>query len=340
MLIKEAVSIALAEMAEELSPTGLPTWRSHATKALAYWGQDRDLKTITRMEVQNWINLRAKQVKVATVGHERTFLSRLWRVLEDRGLDAGLQCPLLRLRMPKKNTTKRQIAAEVVALLEDLLEAEDCDLVRFALLTLLRRLEIFRLIAEHFQFWQDGVHEDGEPLYLGKVRVITSKTGRPRTVPLNHAAAAIALRRIAAAKEAGHTHIFGGQGEDRFAQACKWARKVWRPTIKLIGKGGEFHGLRHFGARLSYENGAPIEATSKMLGHSNIPQTEHYLGLTEEVAWAAAHATGRRRGAIDPPTVPRPDLADPKPSAPPSVIADPDQAERGASRSADWIFTM
>lgn len=337
MLFKDATNLALAEMREELSPTSLPTWQCHARKALAYWGPERDLTTVTRLEVQGWINSRAKEVKASTIGHERAFLSRLWRVLEDRGLDTGLQCPLLRLRMPKKKTDKRQISGEVVTLLEDLLEPEDVDLVRFTLLTYLRRLEVFRLRPDHISTWPD----EAQPgRHLGKVRVITSKTGRPRTVPLNHGAADIARRRVDAAHQLGHAYLFGDQGEDRFAAACGWAKRVWYPTVKVIGKGGHFHGLRHRVAHLAWANGAPIEATSKMLGHSNIPQTEHYIGVTEEVAWASAHATGR--GAIDPPPIPRPDLVDPMPTAPlPTPPMQPAPArEPGRKKASDWIFSM
>ena len=335
MTFSEAISLALEEMREELSPTSLPTWRSHARAALAYWGPERDLTSLTRLEVQGWINTRAKQVKAATIGHERAFLSRLWRVLEDRGLDAGLQCPLIRLRMPKKRTEKRQILPEVVTLLEDLLDPADCDLVRFTLLTYLRRLEVFRLQPAHITTWPD---EASPGSYLGKVRVITSKTGRARTVPLTHAAAAIARRRIEEAEQLGHAYLFGGQGEDRYRAACAWAKSVWQPTLKLIGKGGHFHGLRHRGAHLAWANGAPIEATSKMLGHSSILQTEHYIGVTEDVAWASAHATGR--GAIEPPAMPRPGLAEPIPTAPvPAPVAQP-TPEPERVRNTDWIFSM
>jgi len=326
MLFKDAVATALAEMAEELSHTSLPTWQCHARKALAYWGADRDLTTLTRLEVQTWINARGKEVKASTIGHERAFLSRLWRVLEDRGLDVGLQCPLLRLRMPKKRTDKRQISGEVVGLLEDLLEPEDADLMRFTMLTFLRRLEVFRLKPEHISTWPEaGGH-------LGKVRVITSKTGRARTVPLNHQAAEIANRRVAIAQELGHAYLFGDQVEDRFLAACSWAKRVWYPTVKLVGKGGHFHGLRHRGAHLAWANGAPIEATSKMLGHSNIPQTEHYIGVTEDTMWAAAHATGK--GASDSqPNHPQPVMVEPEPEP------EPEPAPKRA-RATDWIFSM
>lgn len=168
------------------------TWRSHARAHLNYWKPDRDLTTLSRLEVQAWVNWRARTgVKPSTIGHEFCFLKRLWRVLEDRGLDAGLQFPMQRVRLPKKRTDKRQIKAEVVEELSALMSEDDWDLVNFTQMTMLRRLEVFRLCPQHILEDRD---ENGNLRY--KVRVIISKTGRARTVPLNEEAAEIALRRV------------------------------------------------------------------------------------------------------------------------------------------------
>lgn len=306
MTFSEVTSIALAEMREELEKTSMPTWLSHSRRHLEYWGPERLLTTVTRLEVQVWINARHKAgLKVSTIGHERCFLSRLWRVLEDRGLDAGLQCPLLRLRMPKKLADKRKITLEVVEALQTYLDSEDWDLVEFTLLTFLRRLEVFRIQASHILTSKDA---KGNTIY--RVNIITSKTGKARIVPLSSRAVAIILRRIALAKSRGSIYLFGGQSENRFSVACSWAKAVWRPAILTIGKGGHFHGLRHLGAHKAWKNGAPIEAISKMLGHSTIAQTEHYIGVSEDSMWAAANAAAKS-SLIDPPPVPRPDLVDP-----------------------------
>lgn len=291
MTFKEAMEIALADMRETLSPTSMPTWRSHAKAALAYWGEDRDLTTLTRREVQDWINSRAQAgLKASTIGHHRCLLSRLWRVLEDLDLDKGLNCPLQRLRMPKKRTDKRKITEEVVDAVSLQVSEHDRDLIDLALNTFLRRLEVFRLTVNDLIVEPDPVNP-GEWLY--KIRVITSKTGKGRIVPLNDQVRDIVLRRVEAAKAAGETYLFGGQGGDRFRAATSWAHRVWYPLIRRIGKGGHFHGLRHRGAHLAWKNGAPIEATSKMLGHSNIPQTEHYIGVTEDTMWDAARAVSK-----------------------------------------------
>ena len=52
MIFREAVAIALKEMADELSSTSMPTWRSHARGALRYWGEEREVLTLTRLEIQ------------------------------------------------------------------------------------------------------------------------------------------------------------------------------------------------------------------------------------------------------------------------------------------------
>lgn len=287
MTFSEAVDIALAEMREELSTTSMPTWESHARRCLEYWKPDRDLTTVTRLEVQAWINWRAKTgVKSSTIGHERCFLSRLWRVLEDRGMDSGLQCPLARLRMPKKRVDKRKISEEAVNALASRLSADDWDLVYFTLLTMLRRLEVFRIQAAHII--ADGVDAHGNRRW--KLLVVTSKTGRQRFVPLNAQALEIVMRRIEACKESGELYLFGAQDEDRFKAACAWAKAIWYPLIKEIGLGGQFHGLRHRGAHTAWKGKAPIETISKMLGHSSILQTEHYIGVTDDSMWLAAEA--------------------------------------------------
>lgn len=108
-----------------MTATSQATWASHARKSLAYWGAGREVLTITKREIQTWINLRAKEVKSSTIGHELCFLSRLWRIHEDRDLDVGHPCPLLRLKKPKKKTDKRKIDAEVVVCLSQKLKPGD-----------------------------------------------------------------------------------------------------------------------------------------------------------------------------------------------------------------------
>lgn len=315
MLFKEVVKIALEEILRELQPTSFPTWKSHARAALEYWGGDRDLRTLTRLEVQEWIYWRAKTgVKASTIGHEKCLLARLWRILEDRGLAEGIPYPLQRLRMPKKNTDKRKITLDVVEKLRESLSKDSWDIVHLTLLTLLRRLEVFRIKIDHviLTYVNEAV--------VGKLKIITSKTGKGRVIPLSQEALAIILSRIKYCKENNVTFLFGPQKENRAKVASNWAKTVWRKALLEIKEKGHFHGLRHLGAHTAWKNGAPIEAISKMLGHSTIAQTEHYIGVTDEYMELAAEAVANI-------------------FLPKEIIATKEVETKG-SKSTAWIFDM
>lgn len=335
MLFKEAVAIALREMATEVAETAQCTWRSHAKSALEYWTEFRDVRTITRAEIQTWIDWRSKSAKTSTIVHERCFLSRLWRVLEDRGLDLGFRNPFDRLRMPRMISHKRRIEPEVVDALLKVMAEPDQDLVKFALLTFLRRLELFRVRAKDIKMWLDSTGQ-----LVGRLTVPTSKTGKGRTVLLSTPAATIAQRRIEAAGANPEAYLFGNQRADRYRDACSWAKRVWEVAQKLAGVRGEFHGLRHLGAHTAWKNGASIESISLMLGHSNLVQTQHYLGITEDCMWEAAHAAGRN--LIEPPAEPRPGLVDPSPPPEPPAALQPEPVPVGREwhpnrRAPAWV---
>lgn len=314
MLFRDAVPIALQEMKTEVAITAQYTWRSHAKAALAYWGEFRDVRTINRAEIQVWIEWRSQKAKTSTITHELCFLSRLWRVLEDRALDLGFRNPFQRLIKPRMVSDKRRIDPEAIDALLLVMSEEDRDLVQFALVTFLRRLELFRLQPKHITLW---VNEAGQ--LVGRLLVVTSKTGKPRTVLLSTAAATIAQRRIEAVGDPD-AYLFGGQREDRYREACAWAKRVWEPAKQQAGVQGEFHGLRHRGAHTAWKNGAPIESISMMLGHSTLVQTQHYLGITEDAMWPAALAAAQGMTIIEPPAEPRPGLVDPAPAQPPAAL--------------------
>jgi len=283
----KATEVALREMADELSPTAMPSYRSHAKKALAYWGPERELQTVTRSEVQAWVNVRKRQVSSATVRHELSFFSRLWRVLEESGID--LPCPLYRVRKPKLNNSRERVInqAELDAL-QAHLPPEQFDAVDFARLTFLRRMEQWRLRPADIRF---GTHE-GQ--LIGKARIITSKTGKGRVIPLSPAAAAIAQRLVQACEESGRKYLFGPDRADRQAAARRWSKKYWNRALRAVQiRNAHWHDLRHLGATTAWRNGAKLEQIRFMLGHSSVKMTERYLHIEHEEMWGAAMAAGK-----------------------------------------------
>ena len=103
--------------------------------------------------------------------------------------------------------------------------------------------------------------------------------------------------------------------------------------MKSAGVTGHFHGLRHRGAHNAWRAGAPIESISRLLGHSNLVQTQHYLGITDEAMWEAAYATDKQ---------PSPSPQQKEDKLTDSVIIE----ELGTcvvkqqQSASDWIFSM
>lgn len=285
-----AAEVTLREMEDELSPTAMPSYRSHAKKALAYWGAERDMETLSRREVQDWVNQRRRQVKPATVQHELAFLSRLWRVVEDGGSDVG--CPVYRIRKPKLNNAReREIHQRELNLLEQHLSKENFQAVDFARHTFLRRLEQWRLTPADLKLWED---EENAGKLLGKLRVVTSKTGKGRVVYLNNQAAAIAAERALECERTGDRYLFGPQDANRESAAIAWSKRVWKPALRKLGiANAHWHDLRHLGATTAWRNGAKIEQIRVMLGHSSVKMTERYLRIDETQGWGAALAAGK-----------------------------------------------
>lgn len=282
-----ATEVALQEMAEELSPTAMPSYRSHAKKALAYWKPERELQTVTRSEVQAWVNARKREVSSATVRHELSFFSRLWRVLEETGVD--LPCPLYRVRKPKLNNNRERVInqAELDAL-RGYLRPEQFDAVEFARLTFLRRMEQWRLRPTDIRLW---LHE-GQ--LVGKARIVTSKTGKGRIIPLSPPAAAIAQRLVEACEATSRKYLFGPDRSDRQAAARRWSRRFWNTALKALKiRNAHWHDLRHLGATTAWRNGAKLEQIRFMLGHSSVKMTERYLHIEQEEMWGAAIAAGQ-----------------------------------------------
>lgn len=325
MTFGAALALTLADMEAELSPTAMPTWKSHARKALEYWTPEREVQGIKRADIQAWVNWRKEMVSPSTVRHELSLLHRVWRTFEESSEFADEPCPIYRLKLPKKNQTKRECQPEVVEALGKYLPPEQFAPVALAQHTFLRRLELFRLQPSDVRIWV--LREDGaQALYVGEAYVRTSKTGKGRKVALNFQAAEIVRQQLAVAAAHGWKYLFGPMA-DRFQQAVGWAKSVWHRAKKKLGLKGHFHGLRHLGAHTAWQNKAPIEAISKMLGHSSILQTERYIGVTEDTVWLAAHAAGQGLKQANAPwaifeqaaTPPTP----PPPPAPPAAATPP-----------------
>jgi len=71
------------------------------------------------------------------------------------------------------------------------------------------------------------------------------------------------------------------------------------PVITGINKELTFHIARHtFATTITLNYGMPIETVSKMLGHTNIKQTQHYAKLTDKKVSDDMDELLRKRGTL------------------------------------------
>lgn len=150
-------------------------------------------------------------------------------------------------------------------------DPETADLILFAALTGLRRGELFRLTPESVR---DGV------LTLNA----TTKSGRPRGIPLHPEAARIAQRRLP-------------------VQMSEWQlRTRWEAARAAAGLDEvHFHDLRHTFASWLVQGQKPLTAVRDLLGHSSLSVTSRYAHLAPAHLVDAITAlpdlgVGKRRG--------------------------------------------
>ena len=121
----------------------------------------------------------------------------------------------------------------------------------------------------------------------------TSKTGKPRHVPLSGAAIAVI------------------EGLPRF-EGCLWLvpnpdtlkpfvsiKHAWQGARKLAGLPGlRIHDLRHSSASFMINNGVDLYSVGKILGHSSIQSTQRYSHLANDTLLAAVEAGAAKQAQL------------------------------------------
>src|SRR5215472_220088 len=113
----------------------------------------------------------------------------------------------------------------------------------------------------------------------GAVQIIQTKTGRPRSVPLDERAAGTIVGTPA---RVGCPYVFWSERGDRYHEVASRFRVI----VKRSGAAPfRFHDLRHWFAIDYLRRGGSIYTLQQILGHASIKTTEIYLAyLTPEEA--------------------------------------------------------
>jgi integrase len=154
------------------------------------------------------------------------------------------------------------------------LQPVDADKVRLAILTGLRRAQLFRLRWEHI-FWNQAT-----------VALATIKKQRPRFLPLPPEAIALLRRQWRRAERPTSGWVFPHATQpDLPEDPAGWYKYTFKSALTragLTGKGLKFHSTRHAFAVRFLEAGGHVRALQQAGGWSSLDQVEIYTQMQDE----------------------------------------------------------
>jgi integrase len=224
------------------------------------------------------INL-AKTLSPKTVKNVLELLERIINFGVKKGLCAGLG---FKIEMPKVNNLKTEdlTPEQLSALLEAIEQEPDLqagNFMKMALVTGMRRGELFKLQWQHIDFEKGFIH------------IIGPKGGKDQTIPLNQAARELLENHP---RENTSPYVFPGRGG---GQRVEMRRPIER-IRKAAGLPKDFrplHGLRHtFASMLASSGEVDLYTLQKLLTHKTAAMTQRYAHLRDQALRRASDLAG------------------------------------------------
>lgn len=249
------------------------------------WGKVR-LIDIGNRAVGQWLaDKRAEGLAPATVEKIRVIFGRSFELGARWGIPGADKNPTRGVsRKPLNNARERFLSAEEAARLRVAVAAsQNTQLQHIAGLLLLTGARLRELLDAK---WENVDVERRSWL------IPTSKTGKPRHVPLSKAALAII------------------EALPRFKD-CPWLvpnpdtlkpyvsiKHGWQRAIKVAKLPGlRIHDLRHSAASFMVNSGVDLFAVGKVLGHASYQSTQRYAHLANDTLLAAVEAGAAKQAA-------------------------------------------
>jgi len=221
----------------------------------------------------------SKTLSPKTVKNVLELLERIVNFGTKKGLCAGLG---FKIEMPKVNNLRTEdLSPEQIA---DLLRAIDEDhdiqaanLMKLALVTGMRRGELFKIQWQHIDFDKGFIH------------IIGPKGGKDQTIPLNQAARDILENHP---RDNNSAYVFPGRGGK---QRTEMRRPIDR-IRKAAGLPKDFrplHGLRHtYASMLASSGQVDLYTLQKLLTHKTGAMTQRYAHLRDDTLRRASDLAG------------------------------------------------
>ncbi len=252
---------------------------------LPRWGKVR-LTDIETRAVSQWLaEKRAEGLAPATVEKIRVIFGRSFALGARWGIPGCDKNPTRGVvRKPLNNARERFLSAEEAGRLREAVAAsQNTQLQHIVGLLLLTGARVRELLDARWE------HMDVE---RKSWLIPTSKTGKPRRVPLSSAALAII------------------EALPRFND-CPWLvpnpdtlkpfvsiKHGWQRAIRVAKLPGlRIHDLRHSAASFMVNSGVDLFAVGKVLGHASYQSTQRYAHLANDTLLAAVEAGAAKQAA-------------------------------------------
>ncbi len=230
-----------------------------------------------KLELKKAINKNGKPFTPATIKHQIVLLRRLFNLAVKWRIYTGPN-PVSSVELPKlDNQVTEYLSDDELDRLRKVLDSWPCritaSLVKFAMLTGLRRGELFRLE------WTDVDFEH---------RLITlraPKGGKTVTIPISHEA----IGMVSELDRPSSQHVFpNADGTPR-----KSIRDTWESMKRKaeLPANFRFHGLRHSWASRMVSSGIDLATVQTLMTHKHASTTERYAHLMPSALKRAAEAS-------------------------------------------------
>jgi integrase len=267
-----------------LSPASLDRATLAARHLCEFMGHKR-LAQVSEEDVAQYSKTRRDAgATLATLARELTTLKAILHYAVNvgelvRGIEIKLPDPR-RFLAPARFLSRKECRA-----VTELADRDLADLIRVAVNTGLRRGELFRLTWSQVD------------LETRTLSVLETKSGWPRTVPLNAECSAV-LAEIPRAID--DPRVFAWWGRMKTAERGIWRR--FKTTLKRAGvERLRFHDLRHTFASWAVMEGVDLRTVAKWLGHRSLDLVMRYSHLAasheREMIERISGSTGQQPGS-------------------------------------------
>ncbi len=234
---------------------------------------------ITMIETHRLRITLAKTLSAKTVKNVLELFERIVNFGTKKGLCAGLGFKPEHPRINNQRTEDlgpEQLAALLTAIDQEP-DVQAANLMRLALVTGMRRGELFKLQWQHIDFDKNFIH------------IINPKGGKDQTIPLNRAAREILENHP---RDYNSPYVFPGRNG---GQRVEMRRPIDR-IRKAAGLPRDFrplHGLRHtFASMLASSGDVDLYTLQKLLTHKTSAMTQRYAHLRDEGLRRASDLAG------------------------------------------------